>query len=68
MLHFCILLYYPIMNISAFGDKKLKKAKKILFLKIQVAKSLCTPVKTVSSANFLIVNKNSRYGWYVCKF
>ena len=56
------------MNISAFGDKKLKEAKKILFLEIQVARSFCTPVKNVSLVNFFIDDKNSRYGWHVSKF
>ena len=48
ILHFCILLFYPIMNISAFGDKKLKKPKKADFLKKQMARSFCAPVKNVS--------------------
>ena len=56
------------MNISAFGDKKLKKGQKILFLEIQVARSFCTPVKNVSLANFFIDDKISRYEWYVSKF
>ena len=51
ILHFCILLYHPIMNISAFGNKKLKKGKQILYHKKQVARSCGAPVKNVSSAN-----------------